>query len=153
MAEQLENTPQIQWFLRVGAILILLGLISGLTTALMANPRMGLSAHLEGVLNGLLLIALASAWPAVRLSLALKRMAFILLTSGSIANWVATQLAAVWGTSSFTPIISGKMVGTAAHELIVGGLLVLVGLTMIVGVSLTIIGLFRSVSDHRGPAA
>ena len=41
----------------LGMLLFLLGLITGLALMSFTNPRMGLAAHLEGVMNGLFLIA------------------------------------------------------------------------------------------------
>ena len=43
--------------MRLGAILFLSGLVIGLVAWQLANPRMGLSSHLEGVMNGTFLIA------------------------------------------------------------------------------------------------
>ncbi|HVN71321.1 MAG TPA: hypothetical protein VMU10_04795 [Desulfomonilia bacterium] len=37
-------------------LLLLLGLLSGLPIPFFANPRMGLSGHVEGVMSGMLLI-------------------------------------------------------------------------------------------------
>ena len=45
-----------QKLVRLGLILFLLGLITGLLIPVLENPRMGLSSHLEGTLNGMLLI-------------------------------------------------------------------------------------------------
>jgi (hydroxyamino)benzene mutase len=50
-----------------GMLLFLLGLITGLLKQRFTNVRMGLSAHLEGVMNGILLLALGAAWNEVRL--------------------------------------------------------------------------------------
>ena len=50
-----------------GMLLFLLGLITGLLEQRFTNVRMGLSAHLEGVMNGILLLALGAAWNEVRL--------------------------------------------------------------------------------------
>ncbi len=41
----------------LGMLLFLLGLITGLLEQRFTNVRMGLSAHLEGVMNGILLLA------------------------------------------------------------------------------------------------
>lgn len=38
-----------------GLFLFLLGLLTGLVVPMFQNPRMGLSAHLEGVMNGIFL--------------------------------------------------------------------------------------------------
>jgi hydroxylaminobenzene mutase len=42
-------------------LLLLLGLITGLFGQRFSNVRMGLSEHLEGVMNGILLLALGAA--------------------------------------------------------------------------------------------
>jgi len=55
-----------------GAFLFLLGLLTGLLETKFANVRMGLAAHLEGVMNGTFLIAVGAIWPEVTLSAARK---------------------------------------------------------------------------------
>jgi len=51
-----------------GMFLFLLGLLTGLVEQKLRNPRMGLAAHLEGVLNGTFLLALGAIWPEIKLS-------------------------------------------------------------------------------------
>ena len=50
-----------------GMFLFLIGLITGFLEQHFANVRMGLAAHLEGVMNGIFLLALGGAWSAVSL--------------------------------------------------------------------------------------
>ena len=50
-----------------GVFLFLLGLVTGLAEQQFTNVRMGLSAHLEGLLNGIFLIALGTIWSEVGL--------------------------------------------------------------------------------------
>ena len=38
--------------LQLGILLFLIGLLTGFVIPKLANPRMGLASHLEGVLNG-----------------------------------------------------------------------------------------------------
>ena len=54
-----------------GMFLFLLGLLVGFAEGQVTNPRMGLAAHLEGLMNGTFLIALGAVWPFVRLSMRL----------------------------------------------------------------------------------
>jgi hydroxylaminobenzene mutase len=138
-----ERVDQALWLFRSGAALLLLGVISGLTTMLMTNPRMGLSAHVEALLNGILLIALGAAWTAVELPRGLKRVALLLLVAGSWINWAATQLAAFWGTGQLTPIIGAQMKGGVVHEAIVSIMLVVVVALMSGGLMLVMIGFYR----------
>lgn len=44
--------------LQAGILLFLLGLLTGFLVPFTANPRMGLSSHLEGVMNGMFLVGL-----------------------------------------------------------------------------------------------
>ena len=39
----------------LGAVLVLLGLLTGFVSGQLANPRMGLASHLEGLMNGTLM--------------------------------------------------------------------------------------------------
>ena len=49
-----------------GMFLFSLGLLTGFMETKFTNPRMGLAAHLEGVMNGTFLIALGAVWMEVR---------------------------------------------------------------------------------------
>jgi (hydroxyamino)benzene mutase len=59
-----------------GMFLFLLGLLTGFVEQKFNNPRMGLAAHLEGVMNGTFLLALSAGWAEVRLSRRLKTVAY-----------------------------------------------------------------------------
>ena len=48
--------------------LFLLGLLVGFVEQEFTNPRMGLAAHLEGVMNGTFLVALGAIWKEIRVS-------------------------------------------------------------------------------------
>ena len=67
-----------------GMLLFLLGLITGLLEQRFTNVRMGLSAHLEGVMNGILLLALGAAWNEVRLPHPVKVTAYC---NAPVAAW------------------------------------------------------------------
>jgi hydroxylaminobenzene mutase len=51
---------RLMWY---GTFLFLLGLVTGLLEQRFTNMRMGVSAHLEGVMNGIFLIARARSGP------------------------------------------------------------------------------------------
>jgi len=53
--------------LRYGIVLFLLGLATGRLVQLLPLPRMGLSSHLQGVMNGTFLVVLGLIWPHLRL--------------------------------------------------------------------------------------
>lgn len=58
-----------------GMLLFLLGLLTGLAETNFTKVRMGLAAHLEGVMNGTFLLALGVVWPELRLSPKAKAIA------------------------------------------------------------------------------
>src|SRR6266508_1115437 len=87
-----------------GIFLFLLGLFTGFAELRFANPRMGLAAHLEGVMNGTFLLALGAAWNEVRLKPGVKTIAYWTALYGAYANWLVTTLAAVFGTAALSPI-------------------------------------------------
>ena len=126
-----------------GAILFVLGLLTGFAIPAFQNPRMGLSSHLEGVMNGTFLIALGAAWSHVVLGRNLERLAFWLILYGCYANWFFVSLAAVVGTSKMTPIAGEGYAGSAMQEQFVSGGLISVGITMLAGCVIVVVGLFR----------
>ncbi|HSB42729.1 MAG TPA: hypothetical protein VLK28_12915 [Methylomirabilota bacterium] len=81
-------------------LLFLLGLVTGLFVQQLTNPRMGLAAHLEGLMNGTFLLALGAAWQDARLSRRAASVAFGTALFGAYANWACTTLAAVLGTAT-----------------------------------------------------
>jgi hydroxylaminobenzene mutase len=87
-----------------GMFLFLIGLLTGLVETRFSNVRMGLAAHLEGVMNGTFLVALGAVWQEVRLPHALSAIAFWTALYGTYANWAVTTLAAVYGTGALSPV-------------------------------------------------
>jgi hydroxylaminobenzene mutase len=113
----MEDTPRrLYWH---GLLLFLLGLITGLVVPRLLNPRMGLSAHLEGIMNGTLLLALGSAWPHLRLSPRMAKIAFAAALYGTYANWLTTTAAAAFGTAALTPLAAGTHKGQQWQEALV----------------------------------
>lgn len=99
-----------------GMFLFLLGLLTGFAEQHFANIRMGLAAHLEGVMNGTFLIALSAIWPEVRLSPPAKTIAYWLVLYGAYANWLVTSLAAAFGTGALSPITAAGRSGQPWQE-------------------------------------
>src|SRR5262245_48909735 len=99
-----------------GMFLFLLGLLTGFVEQKFTNPRMGLAAHLEGVMNGIFLVALGSAWSEVRLSPRLKLATYWSALYGTYVNWAATALAAVFGTAALSPITGAGHSGQPWQE-------------------------------------
>jgi hydroxylaminobenzene mutase len=127
--------------LRSGMILFLLGLLTGLLLPQLRNPRAGLAAHLEGVMNGTFLLVVGLAWDELRLRARTRTWAFALVIGGAFLNWATTLLTGVLGTVKATPIAGAGFSAAAATEAIVFGLFAVVALAMIAAVSLFIAGL------------
>jgi (hydroxyamino)benzene mutase len=89
-----------------GMFLFLLGLITGFVEQKFANPRMGLAAHLEGVMNGTFLVALGAVWAEVKLPSRPKAVAYWTALYGTYANWALTTFAAIFGTGAMSPILA-----------------------------------------------
>lgn len=104
---------QLMWH---GVLLFLLGLITGLLEQRFTNVRMGLAAHLEGVMNGILLLALGSAWDEVRLPNPVKVTAYWAALYGTYVNWFVTSMAAAFGTAANSPITSAGHRGQPWQE-------------------------------------
>lgn len=132
----------------LGAVLVMLGLLTGFVSSSLANPRMGLASHLEGLMNGTLLIALGAAWGHVRLSPTAERWTIGLLAFGSLANWLATLLAAIWGAGGETmPLTAAGHQAAAWQESVVTGLLITLSFAMVAAVALVVKGLLAARQD------
>lgn len=134
---------QKDWLLIFGAGLFLLGLVTGFVGPLLLNPRMGLSSHLEGLMNGTFLIAVGAIWDRVHLGPALKKTAFGLFLFGTTANWATVFLAAAWGASALMPISGSGHTGTPFQENIVATLLMVLSIAMLIATALMLAGLLR----------
>lgn len=88
-----------------GFLLFLLGLGTGLVAYSLENPRMGVSAHVEAILNGVFLIGLGLAWPRLTLSARLRTVCFWAAVVGAYANWGIPLFSAMVGASQ--PILVG----------------------------------------------
>ncbi len=132
-----------QALLAFGALLFFLGLVSGFAIPVLTNPRMGVSSHLEGVMNGTFLIVIGLAWPRLNLASGWSALAFWTLLYGTYANWMFVQLAAIFGTAAMAPIAGAGQQGQAWQEALVTGGLLSVGLAMVVAGALLVWGFFR----------
>lgn len=128
--------------IRYGILLFLFGLITGFVIPAMQNPRMGLSSHLEGILNGILLIVFGLIWSKLILSDKLQKWTYSLALFGTFANWLTTLLAAIWGAGSeMMPIAGMKMNGNLIQEIIIKFGLLSLSISMIVVCLLILWGL------------
>jgi hydroxylaminobenzene mutase len=127
---------------KLGLILFLIGLLTGFAIPVLKNPRMGLSSHLEGVLNGMFLTLLGLLWPHVHLAHVWGVTAVVLIVYAAYANWLATLLAAVWGAGRrFAPIAAGDHQAAKVKESISDFLLISLAAAIVIGVVIIIVGL------------
>jgi hydroxylaminobenzene mutase len=110
---------------------------------------MGLSGHLEGVMNGTFLFVVGLAWSRLLLSERLAAVTFWSLVYGTFANWLFVTLAAIFGTNAMAPIASGGHSGAPWQENLVAIGLSSVGVAMVVGCGLLAWGFLRNLSAGR----
>ncbi len=130
-----------------GLFLFLLGLLTGLVEQKFGNPRMGLAAHLEGVMNGIFLIALAAIWLDLRLSSRQRTATYWTLLYGTYANWGVTTLAALLGTAAMSPITGAGHSAAPWQETLVTLGFISVGVAIIAATLLCLWGLRRTATS------
>lgn len=125
-----------------GLLLFVLGLAVGLFVQNMANPRMALSAHLEGVMNGMFLMVLGLIWQRLLLSAVWLKATFLLAIYGTFANLTAVIIAAITGFGKMMPIAGGKE-GAGIAEGLISFLLVSLALAMLAVCGIALTGFYR----------
>ena len=144
----MENTGrkkwQSDWLLFLGVLLLLLGLLIGLLIAMMTDPRMGLRAHLEGVMNGMFLVILGLLWNRLVINDRWLSYTFWLTLYGSFTNIVAVTITAITGAGKMMPIAGGKE-GTTVVEGLISFLLITLALAMIFVCVVVLTGLYRNI--------
>jgi (hydroxyamino)benzene mutase len=128
-----------------GMFLFLLGLFTGFAETHFANVRMGLAAHLEGVMNGIFLLAVGAAWTELRLEPALKSATFWIALYGAYMNWFFVVLAAIFGTGALSPITAAGRTALPWQEKLITAGFMSVGLA-IVACTLLLLWGFRAKS-------
>jgi len=136
-----DDRRRLLWY---GMFLFLLGLLTGFVEQKFSNPRMGLAAHLEGVMNGTFLVAVGAVWSEVKLSSVLKAAAYWSAIYGTYANWAFTTLAAILGTVAMSPITGAGHRGQPWEETIVTFGFVSVGVVIVACAVLILWGLRRT---------
>ncbi len=123
-----NNNRRLMWH---GMFLFLLGLSTGFAETHFANVRMGLAAHLEGVMNGIFLLAVGAAWNELRLAPALKSATFWIALYGAYMNWFFVVLAAIFGTGALSPITAAGRNGLPWQEKLITAGFMSVGLAIV----------------------
>jgi hydroxylaminobenzene mutase len=148
---KMSNISQLQLsrnLMRYGILLFLLGLITGFAIPAMENPRMGLSSHLEGVMNGMFLVLAGLIWPKLRLSDRTLNWGYGLSLFGTYTNWATTLLAGIWGAGAeMMPIAGGGFQGEVWQEIIIKFGLISLSVAMIIVCGLMFWGLRGRVAE------
>ena len=127
---------------KLGLVLFVIGLLTGFAIPVLKNPRMGLTSHLEGVLNGMFLALLGLLWPHVHLPHAWGVTAVVLIVYSAFANWLGALLAAAWGAGrKLAPIAAGDHEASTAREAVFGFLVISLSVAIVIGVVIVIAGL------------
>jgi (hydroxyamino)benzene mutase len=127
----------------LGVLLFLLGLIVGLVVPVLANPRMGLSSHLEGVMNGMLLIIFGLIWNRLKLSVKWLKITFWMAIYGTFANWFGILIAAFFNAGKMLTVAAKGQEGHPVAEAVVNFCLVTLTLAMLFVSVVVLIGLVR----------
>jgi hydroxylaminobenzene mutase len=143
-----RSVRQAHRLLQLGILLFLVALIVGLFVPAFAVPRLGLSTHLLGLMQGLFLVAAGLLWPRLRLTRAIGQAAFVLVVYGCLAAWTANFVGAVVGAgNSMLPIAAGQARGSDLQETLIAVLLRSGGLSLIASTALIFWGLRGAPSD------
>jgi (hydroxyamino)benzene mutase len=130
--------------LQLGVVLFLLGLLTGFLLPAMENPRMGLSSHLEGVMNGMVLVGLGLLWPMLTLGDRVRQLALVLAVYGTYANWLTTLAAGFWGAGGgMMPLAAAGYIGTGVQEGLVTFGLISLSVAMVIVAAVVLWGLHR----------
>jgi len=131
-----------------GVALFLLGLLSGFVIPAVTNPRLGLSAHMEALLNGMFLILIGGiVWNELRLSDHISKVTFWLLLYAAYGSWLFCFLAAVFGASKMLPIASVGYTAAPWQEITVRAGLSLVAISITLATCFILYGLRKGKAE------
>jgi hydroxylaminobenzene mutase len=136
--------PIPQQLLIAGTVLFLLSLLVAFVIPIVANPRMGVAAHVAGLQSGMALWAMGLMWQHMVLSQAAQRTAQITATAGLYAIFASILLAAVWGASRALPIAGAGHQASRLRELAVTMLIAGGSVAITVAVVIVLWGLCAS---------
>jgi hydroxylaminobenzene mutase len=80
-----------QRLLQIGIVLILYSSVEGFVIPYFGSPRVGLSAHTLGALEGVLLLALGLLWPKLSLRAIASRLGFGICSTQHLQSWAPIQ--------------------------------------------------------------
>jgi hydroxylaminobenzene mutase len=134
-----------------GLVLFFLGLITGFVIPALTNPRMGLSAHMEALLNGMFLILAGGiVWDYFKLSGRVATAAYWMLLVAAYGSWLFCLLAAVFGASEMLPIAGAGYSAEPWQEQVIKAGLSIVAVSITVASCLLLYGVRRNSVENPG---
>ena len=127
--------------LRLGFILIFLSFATGFVIPLLTNPHLGVSAHLNSVIGGTILIILGIISGALNLTATARKIMTWSWIYATYMNWFGTLLGGILGTSRLTPVAGAGFAAPALQEDIMSVVLVSLVLAAFIGCAIVIWGL------------
>ena len=135
---------QARRLLRFGVVLVLLALLIGLAIPALAVPRLGVAAHVNGVLGGLALIVLGLLWPHLQLGSRALGASFWLAVYSFFVATLIPLLGGVWAAgATMLPLAAGTARGTPLQEAILSAGLITAGIAVFMLFVLLYMGLRR----------
>jgi hydroxylaminobenzene mutase len=124
----------------------LLALLVGIFVPYFAVPRLALSVHLLGVLQGTFLVAVSSAWSRWGFGRRISWLVFWLLAYGCVAAWLGNLLGAYWGAgNTLLPMAAGSARGSALQELAIAIVLRSSAIALLIAIASMLRSSFRNV--------
>ena len=124
-----------------GFFLFLLGLITGLIVPAFAAPRLAVSSHIEGVLNGMFLILLGLVWHKLALSDKVLKITYWLALYGTFANWFGLLFSAITNAGKMLGVMAGGKEGSPVAEAVVAFFLITLSIAMVIISVMVLVGL------------
>ena len=129
-----------RWLTRLGVLLFSIGLLTGLLTKTLSNPRMTVTSHIVGMMGGMFLMILGLTWSKLQLSPRSKLITFWTAVYGIYASWAVRIIAAAWDAGgSMMPMASNGHLGSKIQE----GAIKVIILTFIIALSCTCVLVLR----------
>ena len=127
--------------LGLGFILVFVSFLTGLVIPLVKNPQLAVSAHLNAIIGGLILVIVGIISPVLNLTATTRKIMTWSWIYAVYMNWLATLLGGIWGTSRLTPVAGAGFTGSSREENIVSVLLISLVLASFIGCAIVIWGL------------
>lgn len=113
-------TERGQGLIRWGAGLLLIAVVSGFLIPRVADPLLGLAAHVQGLMNAFLLLLVGLIWSRLQIGYLASVTVYWGLIAGAYVTLIVQIACAGLGIGgSIFPLVAGGHLGTPAAERIV----------------------------------